>query len=61
VPPVVEQAIQIKAKVVWMQVGITNPEAAEVARQAGLLVVMDHCMREEHIRLFGHRLFPFTA
>ena len=61
VPPVVEQAIQIGAKVVWMQVGISNPEAAETARAAGLMVVMDHCMREEHIRLFGHRLFPLSA
>jgi predicted CoA-binding protein len=61
VPPVVEQAIQIGAKVVWMQQGISNPEAAEAAQRAGLLVVMDHCMREEHIRLFGHRLFPFSA
>jgi len=61
VPPVVEQAIQIKARVVWMQVGISNPEAAAAAKGAGLLVVMDHCMREEHIRLFGRRLFPFSA
>jgi len=54
VPPIVDQAIQIGAKVVWMQVGIINHEAAETARAAGLLVVMDRCMRQEHIRLFGH-------
>jgi predicted CoA-binding protein len=36
-----------------MQVGIYNAQAAEKARAAGLLVVMDHCMREEHRRLIG--------
>lgn len=54
VPPFVEQAIQIGAKVVWMQIGIINKEAARRAQEAGLQVVMDHCMREEHIRLVGH-------
>ena len=50
VPPVVEQAIRIKAKVVWMQEGIVNEAAALMAQQAGLKVVMDHCMRKEHLR-----------
>jgi len=58
VPPVVDQAIQIGAKVVWMQVGIISPLGAEKARAAGLLVVMDHCMREEHRRLVGQRIMP---
>ena len=53
VPPFVEQAIQIGARVVWMQQGISNPEAAKKAEAAGLTVVMDRCMRAEHIRLFG--------
>ncbi len=48
VPPIVEAAISIGAKVVWMQVDIANEEAAEVARQAGLKVVMDRCMRATH-------------
>jgi len=53
VPPIVEQAIQIGAKVVWMQVGISHPEAARTAEQAGLQVVMNQCMRAAHIRLIG--------
>jgi predicted CoA-binding protein len=53
VPPLVEQAIEIGAKVVWMQLGVVHPEAAERARQAGLEVVMDHCMKIEYGRLFG--------
>ncbi len=55
VPPFVEQAIQIGAKVVWMQEGISNPEAAKKAEAAGLTVVMDRCMRAEHMRLFGSK------
>lgn len=51
VPPVVEQAIKIGAKAIWMQEGIINEEAALKARQAGLLVVMDRCMLKEHAHL----------
>jgi predicted CoA-binding protein len=55
VPSVVKQAIELKQKcgcpsVVWMQHGIVNEEAAAMARQAGLDVVMDKCMMEEHKR-----------
>ena len=52
VPPVVEEAIQRRAKVVWMQEGVTHPEAAARAERAGLQVVMDRCIKKDHQRLF---------
>ncbi|MFC1493170.1 CoA-binding protein [candidate division KSB1 bacterium] len=52
VPPFVDDAIDIKAKVVWMQLGIANNEAAEKARNAGLEVVMNKCIKIEHTNFF---------
>ena len=48
IPPVVDLAIEKGAKVIWMQEGIVNNEAAEKARSAGLKVVMNKCIFKEH-------------
>src|SRR5579862_3825755 len=53
VMPIAEDAIAIGAKVLWQQIGVTNHEAAEKARAAGLESVMDRCVKIEHARLFG--------
>ncbi len=53
VMPFVEQAIEIKARVVWMQLGVVNEDAARLAREAGLEVVVDRCVKIEYARLFG--------
>ena len=52
--PIVERAIQIGAKAVWMQEGVIHKEAAAKANKAGLLVVMDKCMMKEH-KLLMHK------
>jgi len=53
VPPVVDQAIEIGAKVVWMQLTVRHDEAARKAEDAGLTVIMDRCPKIEFARLSG--------
>jgi predicted CoA-binding protein len=59
VSPIVEQAVQLRKEhgvphVVWMQLGIINEEAAALAKNAGITVIMDKCMMQEYRRLFPH-------
>jgi len=53
VPEIAEQAVEIGARVLWMQLGVINHDAARRAREAGLEVVMDRCCKIEHARFFG--------
>lgn len=51
IPPVVDDAIEIGAKVVWMQIGLAHNQAADKARKAGLEVVMNKCIKIEHMSM----------
>jgi predicted CoA-binding protein len=53
IPEVVDQAIEVGAKVVWLQLGLRHEEAARKAADAGLLVVQDRCLKIEHARFSG--------
>jgi uncharacterized protein len=53
IPPIVDEAVALGAKVIWMQLGLTSPEAAARARAAGVEVVEDRCIKMEHCRFFG--------
>lgn len=51
IPPVVDNAIEIGAQVVWMQLGLAHNQAADKARKAGLQVVMNKCIKIEHMNM----------
>ncbi len=53
IPPIADAAIAIGAKVLWMQLGVVNDEAAQRASDAGLDVVMNRCVKIEHARILG--------
>ena len=53
VMPIAEQAVAIRAKCLWQQIGVKNEAAALLAQAAALDVVMDRCVKIEHARLFG--------
>ena len=53
VPEVVDQAIQLGVPAIWMQEGVVHQQAAEKARRAGIFVVMDQCILQEHRARFG--------
>ena len=53
IPRVVDEAIEVGAKVVWFQLGLRHDEAARTAMDAGLLVVQDRCLKIEHARFSG--------
>lgn len=56
VPPHVEEAVEIGARLIWMQVGVVHEGAAERARDAGIPVVMDECIKVQHQELRRQRL-----
>ena len=53
VPGIAEEAVRIGASTLWLQFGVISPEGAEIARDGGLAVVMDRCMKIEHARHMG--------
>jgi len=54
--PIVQDAVTIGARVIWMQQGIVNTEAADIAEQAGLVVVMDRCIKVDHMQFSGNNV-----
>jgi len=52
VKPIIEEAIMVRPRVIWLQEGIHNPEAEQIATKSGIEVVFNRCMLAEHQRLF---------
>ncbi len=50
--PFVEDAVRLKPRAIWLQLGIRNDEAKKIAEKNGILFVMDRCVKQEHFRLF---------
>ncbi|MEM3865288.1 MAG: CoA-binding protein [Nitrososphaerota archaeon] len=59
IPEVAEEAVKKKAKVLWLQEGIYNAQAVEIAKNGGLIVVWNRCIMKEHNRLIGSK--PYTT
>lgn len=53
VVPIAEEAVQVKAKAIWFQLGVINEQAAHFAKEHGLTVVMDLCIKVDHALLLG--------
>lgn len=53
---VVREAVKLRPKAIWLQLGISSQEAAEIANAAGIPIVMDRCIKIEHQRLLGEKL-----
>jgi predicted CoA-binding protein len=52
-PPIAADAVAVGARVLWLQLGVINQDAGRIAREGGLVVVMDRCLWVEHERLIG--------
>lgn len=57
-PAIARAAVAVGARALWLQIGVVNEEAAGIARDAGLMVVMDRCLAVEHGRLVGTSVGP---